>query len=148
MHMAVSELCGNAVEHGANPLGCYVAAQRYEKPHRHTVLALGDLGMGIPAHMRRRYTELRGDRTALREAIKEGKTGTGKEERGIGFTSVMEGAEEAQMRYASLDIHSGKAQLQHAVWADPDSEAKTATEDAPYKIGTWATFEIGPLGSV
>lgn len=45
MHMAVSELCGNAVEHGRNPLGCYLAAQRYDRPRR-TVLALGDLGVG------------------------------------------------------------------------------------------------------
>lgn len=48
MHLGVSELCGSAVEHGANDLGCYVAAQRYERPYRHTVLALGDLGIGIP----------------------------------------------------------------------------------------------------
>lgn len=41
MHMASSELCGNAVEHGANPLGCYVAAQRYERPSRRTVLSIG-----------------------------------------------------------------------------------------------------------
>lgn len=68
MHMATSELCGNAVEHGVNPLGCYVAAQRYERPTRRTVLSLGDLGVGIPEHMRQRFPNLPGDRSALKEA--------------------------------------------------------------------------------
>jgi hypothetical protein len=147
MHMAVSELCGNGVEHGANELGCYVAAQRYDRPHRRTVLALGDLGMGIPKKMRRGFPEMKGDRTALREAIKEGVTSTGKSERGIGFSSVMEEALASKMRYATLDIHSGKAQLKHLVRAEGD-QAETTTEDAPIKKGTWATFEIGPLASV
>jgi hypothetical protein len=147
MHMAASELCANAVEHGANPLGCYVAAQRYERPHRRTVLALGDLGVGIPGHMRRRFPELRGDRTALRKALKEGVTATGKDERGIGFTSVIEEAMASQMRYATLDIHSGKAQLQQFVAPDGAPPAiKTLT--APNKIGTWLTFEIGPAVGV
>lgn len=60
MHMAASELCGNAVEHGRNPIGCYVAAQRYERPHRRTVLALGDLGVGIPQAPRAPMSRRRG----------------------------------------------------------------------------------------
>lgn len=142
MHMAVSELCANAVEHGANPCGCYVAAQRYERPQRRTILAIGDLGIGIPEHMRKQFPDLRGDRTALREALKEGVTATGKRERGIGFTSVVEEAMASQMRYATLDIHSGKAQLQQLV--SPEGEPNVSTSIAPNKIGTWLTFEIGP----
>lgn len=144
MHLGVSELCGNAVEHGANDLGCYVAAQRYERPHRRTVLALGDLGVGIPKHMRKRYRSLSSDRRALRQAVKEGITATGKPERGIGFSSLMEGALGPQMRYATLDIHSGNAKLKHSV-REGDFEPITKTWPAPYKIGTWATFELGPL---
>jgi len=146
MHMAVSELCANAVEHGANDLGCYVAAQRYDRPHRRTVLALGDLGVGIPQHMRGRFADLRGDRTALREAVKEGVTATGKDERGIGFTSVIEEAMASRMRYATLDIHSGEAQLQQLVL--PEHPPRIATSSAPNKLGTWLTFEIGPSASV
>lgn len=145
MHMAVSELCANAVEHGANPCGCYVVAQRYERPHRRTVLALGDLGIGIPAHMRKQF-DLKGDRTALREALKEGVTATGKDERGIGFTSVAEEAMNSRMRYATLDIHSGRAQLQQIVL--PEGISAVTTDDAPNKFGTWLTFEIGPSPSV
>lgn len=146
MHMAVSELCANSVEHGTNPCGCYVAAQRYERPHRRTVLSLGDLGVGIPAHMRKQFDHLKGDRTALREALKEGVTATGKDERGIGFTSVAEEAMNSQMRYATLDIHSGKAQLKQIV--APEGISAVTTSDAPNKFGTWLTFEIGPSPSV
>lgn len=144
MHLGVSELCGNAVEHGANPLGCYVAAQRYERPHRHVVLALGDLGIGIPSHMRRRFKDLKGDRRALRRAVKEGVTATGKAERGIGFSSLMEGALGPQTRYATLDLHSGRASLRREVRRDA-SGSITETASAPNKLGTWATFELGPL---
>jgi anti-sigma regulatory factor (Ser/Thr protein kinase) len=146
MHMAVSELCANAVEHGASPHGCYVAAQRYERPHRRTVLALGDLGIGIPTHMRKRFPDLRGDRTTLREAMKEGVTATGDEHRGIGFTSVIEEAMASRMRYATLGIHSGTAELARVV--TPNGGGGTITAKAPNKIGTWLNFEIGPSLSV
>ena len=147
MHMAASELCANAVEHGANPLGCYIAAQRYERPHRRTVLALGDLGVGIPKHMARQFPDLDSShRRALRKALREGVTATGKEERGIGFTCVIEEAMASRMRYATLDIHSGTARLQQFVF--PAGPSTIWTAQAPNKIGTWLTFEIGPLSSV
>lgn len=147
MHMATSELCGNAVEHGANPLGCYMAAQRYERPSRRTVLSLGDLGIGIPEHMRRRFTDLAGDRSALKEAVKHGVTGTEEKHRGNGFHWVMSEAQQSLMRHATLDIRSGRGHLLQEAKAN-QPELKTTTRDAPNKIGTWVTFEIGPLPSV
>lgn len=45
----VSELCGNAIEHGANPLGAYIAVRRITEPRRQISVAIGDLGMGIPS---------------------------------------------------------------------------------------------------
>lgn len=53
-HMAVSELCGNAVEHGRNRTGAFLAAQRYEEPRRLS-LAIADLGVGIPEHVRQQF---------------------------------------------------------------------------------------------
>jgi hypothetical protein len=147
MHMATSELCGNAVEHGVNPLGCYVAAQRYDRPFRRTILALGDLGIGIPGHMRKRFKDLAGDRSALREAVKHGVTGTEEEHRGNGFHWVMDAAEQSLMRYATLDIRSGEGQLQQILRVEQDG-LQTQTRLAPFKIGTWVTFEIGPLTTV
>ena len=71
-----------------------------------------------------------------------GVTATGKDERGIGFTSVVEEAMASQMRYATLDIHSGKAKLAQLVF--PEEQPEIFTSEAPNKIGTWMTFEIGP----
>jgi len=145
MHMAISELCGNAVEHGVNPLGCYLAAQRYQGP-RKTVLALGDLGIGIPGHMRERF-DFDVDHVALREAIKEGVSGTGEAHRGNGFYWVMKEARAALIRRATLDLRSGRGRLLQVAKAQP-SRLTTRSTVAPYKIGTWATFELGPLTSV
>lgn len=50
--MAMSELCGNAIDHGENALGAYAAVRRVIEPRRQVSIAIGDLGMGIPEHIR------------------------------------------------------------------------------------------------
>lgn len=50
----MGELCDNARVHGRNDLGVYVAADRVERPRRSFRLAIADLGIGIPEHIRRR----------------------------------------------------------------------------------------------
>jgi hypothetical protein len=137
-----TELCGNGVEHGQNDLGCYLAAQRYRGGNRRTVLSIGDLGIGVPEHMRRIYGD-ESDRRMLRKALEEGATGTGDSHRGNGIPSVIEEARNAQIRHALLEIHSGRAVLKHRLRRDGSS--KTATEVASNKLGTWICLELGPL---
>lgn len=55
--MAVAELRDNAIDHGRNALGAYVAVRRIVEPRRQVSIAIGDLGMGIPEHIRQRYPE-------------------------------------------------------------------------------------------
>jgi hypothetical protein len=74
---AVSELCGNAIEHGANPLGAYVAVRRITDPRRQISIAIGDLGMGIPEHIRQRYPDWTDDGYAIARATDEHITGRG-----------------------------------------------------------------------
>lgn len=63
------ELCNNAVEHGISEAGgCYVAAQRYTGQNPKTLLAVGDVGVGVPSHMRRIYAD-ESDRRLLRRAL-------------------------------------------------------------------------------
>lgn len=95
----------------------------------------------------KKHYEFESDRHALREAIKEGVTGTGEAHRGNGFFWVMSKAREALMREAVLDLRSGRAQLQQTAKSQP-KRLTTRTAKAPNKIGTWATFELGPLTSV
>lgn len=148
MSEAISELCGNGVEHGVermkSDLPCYVAAQTYGGATPRTVLSIGDLGMGVPKHMRQAYPGL-SDRQALRLALEEGKSGTGEGykdggHRGIGFTSVAEEAQAAAIRSASLDLRSGDASLQQRVLRHRETTITTAK--APFKQGTWICYEL------
>jgi hypothetical protein len=48
VYMAVSELCSNALQHGRDELGAYVAADRIDGERHQFRLAIADLGIGIP----------------------------------------------------------------------------------------------------
>lgn len=137
-----TELCGNGVEHGCNDLGCYLAAQRYGGRNRRTVLSIGDLGIGVPKHMRRIYGD-ESDRRMLRKALEEGASGTGDSHRGNGIPSVLDEARNARIRRALLEIHSGKAVLKHRLRRD--GSGRTTTESGSNKLGTWICFELGAI---
>jgi hypothetical protein len=143
IHMAVSELCGNAVEHGQNPHGCYVAAQRYERPKPRTVLAIGDLGIGLPDHVRQRNPSLTPDERAIEEATKAGVSGApdAGTHRGYGFHWVFEEARNTALRYAQLEIRSGRGQ--YVARLNAGGELSGHSTVARHKRGTWITFELG-----
>jgi hypothetical protein len=136
-----TELCNNGVEHGRSALGCYLAAQRYGGARPRVELTIGDLGMGVPTHMRQVFDE-ESDRRLLRKALEEQVSGTGNKERGNGIPSVLEEAQSARITYASLRIRSGKATLLHHV--QRNGQTTTATHPSPFKKGTWICFELGP----
>lgn len=106
------------------------------------MLAIGDLGIGIPKHLRRIYNES-SDRKLLRKALGEGVTGTGDSNRGNGIPSVLGEAKEARIRHALLEIRSGNAHLRHRIGRDGKGDTKT--EPSVFKRGTWICFELGPL---
>lgn len=137
-----TELCGNGVEHGANDLGCYLAAQSYRGHNPRTVLSIGDLGVGIPEHMRQIYGDA-SDRRMLRKALETGTSGTGDEHRGNGIPSVLEEMQTARIRHALLEIHSGRGLLKHRLGRN--SFSKTTTESTANRRGTWICLELGPL---
>lgn len=104
--MAVSEFCNNAVDHGANSLGAYAAVRRVTEPRRQVSIAISDLGMGIPEHIRQRYPEWSDDGWAIAHATQEGVPGTGKAHRGIGFSAVMEAALTSSLHAGQINILS------------------------------------------
>ncbi len=138
---AFTELCNNGVEHGENPLGCYLAAQRYRGRSPKTVLTVADLGIGVPEHMRQVFDEV-SDRRLLRKAIEEEVSGTGNRERGNGIPSVLHEARSARITYAQLEIRSGSASLRHYV--NGNGISRTSTSSTSFKKGTWICFELGP----
>lgn len=108
--ITVSEISDNATTHGhVHGSVAYVAAQRYK--HNRCVLAIGDLGIGIPTHIRRQLPDLNDDGDAIREATKEGQSGTGLSERGYGYQYVIEAMREQQVPWGELRIWSGRGRF-------------------------------------
>src|SRR5690606_22758340 len=60
VNMAMAELANNAVEHGQNEFGAYLAVQRYPKAGQ-LIIATSDLGIGIPEHVRQQHPEWTSD---------------------------------------------------------------------------------------
>lgn len=138
--MAVAELCDNAIDHGRNPLGAFVAARRIVEPRRQVSLAIGDLGIGIPEHIRQRYPEWGDDGYAIAHATQSHVTGTGDPHRGIGFSEVLEAALTSSLHSARMDIHSagGFFRLQ-VVQEQRKPEVFPA---ASFRRGTWIAYDL------
>jgi anti-sigma regulatory factor (Ser/Thr protein kinase) len=104
--MAVSELCGNSVEHGRNPLGGYIAAMHLVEPRPRLTLAIADLGVGIPDHIRRLYPDWSDDSFCIAQAMNPHVTGTGDPHRGIGFDETFQAALVSALAAAQMDVVS------------------------------------------
>lgn len=139
--MAVSELCDNAMDHGRNPLGAaYAAVQRVTEPRPQVSIAICDLGVGIPEHIRQRFPEWSEDSSAIAHATQAGVTGTGDPHRGIGFSAVMEAALTASLHAARMDIYSANGFCRtQVVQEDTKIEAYAASN---YRRGTWIAYDL------
>ena len=95
----LSEICANAVEHGASPFGAYAAVQAYqhivsggrERRGEEVLVAIADGGVGVRDTLSRnpkyaKYTKT--DNDSLRHALKMGVSGTGEIGRGGGLAVV------------------------------------------------------------
>ena len=138
--MAVSELCNNAVDHGSNALGAYAAVRRVTEPRVQVSIAISDLGIGVPEHIRQRYPEWSDDGWAIAHATQEGVSGTGNRHRGIGFSAVMEAALTSSLHAARMDILSanGLCRVQN-VQEIPKVDVLPA---ARFRRGTWITYDL------
>jgi hypothetical protein len=136
----IGEISDNATTHGCSSVGTsYVAAQRYE--HDRCVLAVGDLGVGIPEHMRRTFPDLQDDGEAIREATKEGVSGTGDPLRGVGYQYVIDGLKETKVPRGELCVWSGKGRFgvetQNGI-----QERRRAWSVEEATAGTWVRLEL------
>jgi hypothetical protein len=138
--MTMSELGGNAIDHGENDLGAFAAVRRITEPRRQVTIAIGDLGMGVPEHIRRRYPEWRDDGWAIAYATRENVSGTKNPHRGIGFSSVFEAALTASLHSGQMDILSanGFCRIQ-TVQQIPKIDVLPATR---FRRGTWITYDL------
>lgn len=137
---AIGEISDNATTHGASVGGCaYVAAQRYGDTR--CVFAIGDLGIGVPAHIRRARPEFKDDEIAIREATKEGVSGTGDAMRGFGFQEVIDALKETAVADGELRVWSGHGRFRVAAGGGLQHRRRAWMVEKP-TIGTWVRVEL------
>ena len=138
--MAVSELCANAIDHGRNELGAYVAVRRISEPRRQVSIAISDLGMGVPEHIRQRYPEWSDDGLAIAHATKEHISGTSDPHRGIGFSAVIEAALTSALHAGQMDILSANGFCR--IQTVQESKKIEVLPASRFRRGTWITFDL------
>jgi hypothetical protein len=144
--MAISELCQNAVEHGASPAGCVVAASRGEFDGiRKIMLGVGDLGVGIPKHIRRAHPEFVLDEHAIGQALKEGVSGTRRTDRGFGFSWVLKETLSSAATSAEMLIRSGQGTFRREIVDARIKDHGWSTQDAG---GTWIACDWATVGKL
>jgi hypothetical protein len=135
----VGEISDNATTHGKSRVGVsYVAANRYP---RGCILVVGDLGIGIPAHMRKAFSDLDDDGDAIRVATREGKSGTGDPQRGIGYQYVIDGLKNEHIATGELRVWSGKGRFRVQTVAGVQERRRAWSVDEP-TIGTWVRLDL------
>lgn len=137
--LSLAELCDNAATHGQSPYGTYVAAQRYQATR--TVLAIGDQGIGIPSHLRRKRRSLLDDGPALALATERGVSGTLDPDRGEGYGAILATLRRLRLPQATLRIWSGGGRLNLVLVHGEVSHraAQTVPEETP---GAWVVIDL------
>lgn len=135
----VGEISDNATTHGKSPVGVsYVAAHRFPKG---CILAVGDVGIGIPAHMRKAFPELEDDGDAIRVATHEGKSGTGDPQRGIGYQYVIDGLKNEHIATGELRVWSGRGRFRVLTMSGLQMRRRAWTVDEA-TVGTWVRVDL------
>jgi hypothetical protein len=144
MFAAVSELCNNALQHGRNELGAYVLAERTSESNGQLRLAIADLGIGVPEHIRSQHPEWHDDTAAIARAIERGVSGTGDPHRGNGFSEVFDEALQTDLvkarSAAEIDIRSGRGRV--SVELVGGVQKAVAHQVRHPRRGTWITYTI------
>jgi hypothetical protein len=139
MVLSLQELCDNATTHGESDLGAYVAAQRYQSSR--CILAIGDLGVGIPEHIRRTHRGLDRDGAAIAHATRPGATGTHDDDRGDGYRAMLATVRRGRVPATDLAIWSGTGRHRVQLRGAGTGETRTL-DDAPVTAGTWIALEM------
>lgn len=143
LHMAVAELGDNAVSHGRNGLGISVACSLDDlRPGIH--LAVGDLGMGIPEHIRQTHPEWGDDTAAIANAVAPGISGTRDPYRGNGFLHILDEALTAKLGAARLEIYSANGFLRLDVVQASFKPMPLHAQS--YKRGAWICYSLLSAG--
>lgn len=138
---AYSELGDNACTHGKSDHGTFLLLQRYGRDE--VLLAVGDLGIGIPRHISAAIPGLdsKDDGRRIAEALRRGVSGGG-DERGDGLAGIVAAIRRAQFAESELRIWSGagRVRVRKATHGTNDWLVGSHTQ------GTWAEFVLKSNG--
>jgi anti-sigma regulatory factor (Ser/Thr protein kinase) len=144
--MAISELCQNAVEHGASDAGCVVAAGRGKADGLSQImLGIGDYGIGIPEHIRRSHPEFVVDKHAIGQALQEGVSGTQRPDRGYGFSWVLKETLSSAASSAEMFIRAGRGTFRREI---VDIHVKDDGWETALTQGTWIACDWTTIGRI
>lgn len=142
--MAISELCQNAVEHGASNAGCVVAVSRGEGDGLSQImLGIGDYGIGIPEHIRRSHPDFVVDEHAIGQALQEGVSGTQRPDRGYGFSWVLKETLSSAASSAEMFIRAGQGIFRREI---VDARVKDHGWKTSATQGTWIACDWTTVG--
>jgi anti-sigma regulatory factor (Ser/Thr protein kinase) len=142
--MAISELCQNAVEHGASDAGCVVAAGRGKADGLSQImLGIGDYGIGIPEHIRPSHPEFVVDEHAIGQALQEGVSGTQRPDRGYGFSWVLKETLSSAASSAEMFIRAGYGAFRREI---VDARVKDHGWNTSPTQGTWIACDWTTVG--
>ena len=138
--MAVSELCGNAIDHGHNDLGAYAAVMRFSEPRKKVSIAISDLGLGVPEHIRQRYPEWSDDGWAIGTRRRGTRHRHQRPHRGFGYSSVFEAALTNSLHAAQMDLLSANGFCRVQIVQEKRKvEVFPATR---FRRGTWIAYDL------
>ena len=137
----VKETLENSIDHSgeySNEGICYYAVQKYEyqdgKVEVH--IAVGDVGVGMLASLRRVYPETKDDAEAILGALIHGKSGRPTGRGGMGYRTIKVALGEVK---GSLTIRSGKARV---LYSSNLTNPRIYRQN-PYYPGTQIIFRCG-----
>ena len=137
---AAQEMVLNAVDHGMNDVGAYVAAQRFRypgEPAPHVcVVGVGDMGIGMAAHLERGGEGRESDVATIAHGLKDMVSGTGEEFRGHGFQVPFDLAREKSASWVEVRVRANRG------WVGRRSETAGTwpASERPPVAGTWIEF--------
>ncbi|MDQ8043866.1 MAG: hypothetical protein REI11_04635 [Patulibacter sp.] len=141
---AAQEMALNAVDHGANSTGAYVAAQRFRRPRAAVpfacVLAVGDLGIGMAEHLRRGGQDRGTDAATIIHGLDDLVSGTGDQWRGRGYSVPFELAAQKSAAYTELRVRANGGWVVKRSDRAAEEIKLVRPDSGP---GTWVEFEFG-----
>jgi anti-sigma regulatory factor (Ser/Thr protein kinase) len=144
--LALSELGGNACSHGKSEHGAFVLAQRFGS--KRLVLAVGDLGMGIPDHLSQALppaNRLNKESQVIAHALQRGVSGVPNGDgRGNGLPRTLQTIREVGMPVADLSIWSGAGRV--SVQMRPGLRRRVA-DVTSYTTGAWIEVVLASSAS-